>query len=183
MSKIIADNKAWFDEVFLSVIPWDDSFAVKDRLVWLRCRGIPLQMWCNQCFTRVRASVGEVVEIDEAIEKKEKSEYTHFRVKIPVNSVVSVVKDFSINGVLCTVSLEEEACIPDISFKNFCSKWDGGGSKVDTEASSEEGSLGASLCDSADSKIEVGGGGRVGNEGGGGMDVVGDGGAGNEGLA
>ncbi|KAL9277107.1 hypothetical protein ACSQ67_025343 [Phaseolus vulgaris] len=57
------------------------------------------------------------------------------------------------------------------------------GSKVDTEASSQEGSLGASLCDSADSKIEVGGGGRVGNEGGGGMDVVGDGGAGNEGLA
>jgi len=181
LSKIITDNKAWFDDLFLTVIPWEDSFAMKDRLVWVRCRGIPLQMWCNQCFFSVGASVGEVVEIDEATEKKEKLEYARFRVKISLNSEVSVVKVFRINGVLCTVSLEEEACFPDISFKNLCGKWDGGGSEVDTEASSEEGSVGASLCDSAESEFEVAGGGKVGGVGGRGK-VKGDGDVGNEGL-
>ena len=47
-------------------------------------------------------------------------------------------------------------------------KWDGGGSDVDTEASSEEGSLGASLCDSVGLEFDVVRGGRVVVDGGGG---------------
>jgi len=167
LSKIIVDNKAWFDEVFVLIIPWDDSFVVKERLVWIRCRGVPLQLWCNQCFTRVGAVVGEVVEIDEATEKRETPEFARFRVKISVTSVVRRVKDFRINGVLFKVSFEEEGCIPDLAFKNLFGRWDGGGSEVDTEASSEEGSLGASICDSVDSELAVAGSGRVGVVGGG----------------
>ena len=82
LSKILTENKAWFDEMFLTVAPWDESFAVKERSMWLRCRGIPLQMWCDQCFFRVGELVGEVVEIDEATKKKEKLEYVRTRVKI-----------------------------------------------------------------------------------------------------
>jgi len=182
LNKIIVDNKAWFDEVFVSIIPWDDSFAVKERLVWIRCRGIPLQLWCNQCFTRVGASVKVLVAIDEATEKRETLEFARFRFKFPVTSVVSRVKDFRINGVLFKVSFVEEGCLPDIAFKNLFGKWDGGGSEVDTEASSEEGSLGASLCDSVDSEFEVAGRGRVGVVGGGRADVAGEGRVGNEEL-
>ena len=96
LSKIIADNKSWFDELFSLVIPWDDSFAVKERLAWIRCRGIPLQLWCNQCFTRVGAPVGEVVEIEELTEKRDMLEFAHFQVKILVNSVINMVKDFCV---------------------------------------------------------------------------------------
>ena len=121
------------------------------------------------------------MEIDEATEKKEKLEYARFRVKIPLNNKVKVAKVLSINGVLCTVSFEEEACFPDFFHKMFSGKWDGGGSEVDTEASSEEGSVGASLSVSAGSEFEVARGGNEGGEGGGGMEVNGGGDEGNEG--
>jgi len=125
--------------------------------------------------------VGEVVEIDEITEKRDTLKFARLRVKIPVNYVVSMVKDFCINDILCKVSFEEEGSTPNISFKKLFGKWDGGGSDVDTEASSEEGSLGASLCDSVGSKFDVAEGGRVTVDGGGRVEATGGGRAGNGG--
>jgi len=130
-------NRSWFDEVFSSVTPWDGSFVLKECCAWLRCRGIPIQLWCNQSFSKVGVVVGEVVEIDEAIEKREKLEFARFRVKTMVSTTINMEKDFCINGCLCKVIFEEE-----MSFPKMCiGKWDGGGSEVDTEESSDEGSL------------------------------------------
>ncbi|ESW26204.1 hypothetical protein PHAVU_003G099400, partial [Phaseolus vulgaris] len=163
LRKIIANNKSWFDEVFSSVTPWDGSFVLKERCEWIRCRGIPLQLWCNQSFSKVGAVVGEVVEIDEATEKRETLEFARVRAKTSVNTAINMEKDFIINGCQCKVTFEEE-----VSFPEMCiGKWDGGGSEVDTEASSDEGSLGASLCDSVGSEFGAAGEGGVGAVGGG----------------
>jgi len=168
LRKIITDNRSWFDEVFSSVTPWDGSFVLKERCAWIRCRGIPLQLWCNQSFSKVGVVVGEVVEIDEATEKRETLLFACVRVKTSVCTAINMEKDFIINGCQCKVTFEEE-----VSFPEMCiGKWDGGGSEVDTEASSDEGSLGASLCDSVGSEfgaageggVGVVGGGRLGNE-------------------
>jgi len=161
LQKIIADNRTWFDEVFSSVTPWDGSFASKERFAWIRCRGIPLQLWCNQSFHKVGAVVGEVVEIDEATEKREVLEFARFRVKLLVSTVVNLVKEFSINDCVCKVTFEEEMSFPELCL----GRWVGGGSEVDTEESSDEGSLGASVCDSVDSGIGVAGDGGVGDAG------------------
>ncbi|KAL9298172.1 hypothetical protein ACSQ67_024068 [Phaseolus vulgaris] len=83
------------------------------------------------------------------------------------SGVVGRVKDFRINGVLFKVSFEEEGCIPDLAFKNLFGEVGWRRFEVDTEASSEEGSLGASICDSVDSELAVAGSGRVGVVGGG----------------
>jgi len=65
LGKLILDNKAWFNGLFLSVVPWDGAFAVTDRFIWVHCRGIPLQFWCSQCFINIGALVGKVIQIDE----------------------------------------------------------------------------------------------------------------------
>jgi len=112
--------------------------------------------------------VGEVVEIDEATEKRETMEFAHFRVKTMVSTAVNMEKEFCINGCPCKVTFVEE-----VSFTEMClGKWDGGVSEVDTEASSDEGSLGASLYDFVGSEfggaeeggVGVVGEGRMGNE-------------------
>ncbi|KAL9322370.1 hypothetical protein ACSQ67_010423 [Phaseolus vulgaris] len=53
-------------------------------------------------------------------------------------------KVFVINGVQVQGDLRRRGELPEM----WIGKWNDGGSEVDTEASSDEGSLGASLCDS-----------------------------------
>ncbi|KAL9315514.1 hypothetical protein ACSQ67_016515 [Phaseolus vulgaris] len=59
-------------------------------------------------FSKVGVVVGEVVEIDEAIEKREKLEFARFRVKTMVSTTINMEKDFCINGCSCKVIFEEE---------------------------------------------------------------------------
>jgi len=148
LERLIAENKAWFDGLFSSVVPWDGSFLVKERFAWVRCRGIPLQLWCSQSFVSINALVGEVVQIDDVTLEKEVLEFSRFQVKLPVASSVRLEKDICINGISCKVLLEEEERVPNLEYKRFYAKWNGGFSEVDTEAGSEEGEVGGSFCDS-----------------------------------
>ena len=104
------------------------------------------------------AVVGEVVEVNEATERRETVEFARFRVKTTVSTTVNMEKEFCINGWPCKVAFVEEVSVPE-----WClGKWDGGVSEVDIEANFDEGSVGASLCDSVGSELGVAGDGGVG---------------------
>ena len=105
--------------------------------------------------------VGEVLEIDEATEKRETMEFARFRVKTMVSTAVNVEKELCINGCSCKVTFVEEVSFPEM----YLGKWDGGTYEVDTEASPDEGSLGASLCDSVGSEDGAAGEGGAGAAG------------------
>ena len=67
VKKAYKENKDWFEAFFESVVPWNNNFAVEERLVWVRCRGLPFRFWSRQCFEKVRALVGTLVEVDVKI--------------------------------------------------------------------------------------------------------------------
>jgi len=39
IKRLIAKNKEWFEGIFESIVPWDDSFANFEKIAWFRCRG------------------------------------------------------------------------------------------------------------------------------------------------
>jgi len=45
VKKVVEENKEWFEELFDTIIPWEDNFVVLDKFVWVRCRGLPLKLW------------------------------------------------------------------------------------------------------------------------------------------
>ena len=50
VKEAIEENKEWFEELFDTIIPWEDQFVAVDKLVWARCRGLPLKLWNTECF-------------------------------------------------------------------------------------------------------------------------------------
>jgi len=71
IEKAIAKNKDWFDNIFGSLVPWNDPFVVSKKFVWVRCRGISLSLWNSKCFERIGALVGTLVEVDKATTARE----------------------------------------------------------------------------------------------------------------
>ncbi|KAK7357685.1 hypothetical protein VNO80_16980 [Phaseolus coccineus] len=139
IGKIIEDNKDWFASMFDSVLPWNVSLAVNERYAWVRCRGIPLQLWSRQCFKCIRALVGKMVEVDQATLAREVLEYARFR-----------------------VWRFEEACFPEYTLRSLFSKW-GACSIPVSDVSSEEGD-GREFLDSVGLDSNAGNGVREGEE-------------------
>ena len=156
IGKIIVDNKEWFAGMFDLIFPWNNSLAVNERYAWVRCRGIPLQLWNRQYFECIEALVGKMVEVDQTTLAREVLEYARLRVCVPTNDSVKVTKEVSINKIPCLVSLEEEVCFSEYTLRSFFSKWRACSVPV-SDVSSEEGDR-RKFWDSVGSNSEVGNG-------------------------
>jgi len=59
IGKLLEEGKDWFVGLFVSIVPWGDSFTVNERYTWVWYRGIPLHLWSRHCFECVGALVGK----------------------------------------------------------------------------------------------------------------------------
>jgi len=44
VKETIEENKEWYKDLFDTIIPWEDQFVAVDKLIWVRCRGLPLKL-------------------------------------------------------------------------------------------------------------------------------------------
>jgi len=108
IQKTLKNNKEMMAALYESIVPWEESFAVDEKVVWVRCRALPLSMWNRGCFERVAAQVGSLVEVDGATLEFEDLEFVRLRVRAPVGPAIHMVTEMKINDILCQVVLEEE---------------------------------------------------------------------------
>nr|XP_007133499.1 hypothetical protein PHAVU_011G184000g [Phaseolus vulgaris]ESW05493.1 hypothetical protein PHAVU_011G184000g [Phaseolus vulgaris] len=153
IQKTLKDNKEMMGALFESIVPWEESFAVDEKVVWVRCRGLPLSMWNRGCFERVAAHVGSLVEVDEAMSEFEDLEFARLRVRAPVGRAIRMAMDMKINDILCQIVLEEE--IPLFNTCGCCSHGRGGEARGgDSDEGSEE-KFGEELLESEGSDADV----------------------------
>ena len=135
----IEENKEWFEEIFDTIIPWNEQFVAVDKLVWVRCRGLPLKLWNYDCFKHRVALLGTLVEIDEATLALEEMEYARFRIRVSVGCEAKTTSYMNINDVLYQVSVEEEYTVPNYKLCqcHWSEESDGLGTEVDSIASND----------------------------------------------
>jgi len=134
IKETVEDNKEWFEELFDTIIAWEEQFVAVDKLVWVRCRGLPLKLWNSECFKHIAALLGTLVEVDEATIALEELEYARFKIRVSVGCEAKLTSYMRINEVLYQVSVEEECNIPD--YKLCQCQWDDESGSADIEAES-----------------------------------------------
>ena len=153
IQKTLKNNKETMGALFESIIPWEESFAVDEKVVWVRCRGLPLSMWNRGCFERVAAQVGSLVEVDGSTLEFEDLEFARLRVRAPVGRAIHMVMDTKINDILCQIVLEEE--IPSLNTCGCCSHGRGGEARGgDSDEGSEE-KFGEDVLESEGSDVDA----------------------------
>ncbi|KAL9329102.1 hypothetical protein ACSQ67_004105 [Phaseolus vulgaris] len=63
VKEAIEENKEWFGDLFDTIIPWEDQFVAVDKLVWVRCGGLPVKLWNTECFKHIARVTRNSVEI------------------------------------------------------------------------------------------------------------------------
>ena len=106
--EIINTNKDILYKEFEVIRPWGEGKLVGNRIVWMRCMGIPISLWMRDCFRKVVNTVGNVVEVDEATLAWEQLEYARIKVRTTISIKVEMYVDIMINNTLCQLFVLEE---------------------------------------------------------------------------
>ncbi|CAL0317263.1 unnamed protein product [Lupinus luteus] len=55
--EVLAELKEWTSKIFTSLNPWNSYTVVEERLVWIRCFGLPLHAWNVSGFNLIAKEV------------------------------------------------------------------------------------------------------------------------------
>ncbi|XP_057452544.1 uncharacterized protein LOC130744369 [Lotus japonicus] len=108
LEEVLAGAKDWIEEVFQVVYTWSTSLVADHRLAWVRCSGLPINMWTRDCLAHLVTPVGKLVAMDEAITSLTKLEYARVQVQTSCLEMVANFRKINVNGMVYTVRIIEE---------------------------------------------------------------------------
>ncbi|XP_020228107.1 uncharacterized protein LOC109809260 [Cajanus cajan] len=119
MKERISDKSDVLNVIFNKVVKWSQSVSTGNRMVWVRCYGVPLQLWNEECLGQVVGELGTVVGIHR--DTLELNEVNSARVLIRTGSArfINSHKLVKINGERRQIRLVEEV----VSKRTGCNCW------------------------------------------------------------
>ncbi|XP_057419154.1 uncharacterized protein LOC130713399 [Lotus japonicus] len=124
----------WLNDMFEEMYPWSPNLTPEQRIIWLRCEGIPLHLWKVKFFQELVNEVGEIVAVDGDTINFEKVDaarlcirtpsmepiFLHYKVKIKENVFnVRLVEEFPTYG-SCDGCKKDQSCSSE---DNESSSW------------------------------------------------------------
>jgi hypothetical protein len=88
-------NQKWWEGWFRSILEWSLDMFFDRRVVWLRCRGVPLHAWDESLFSSVAKKFGMFIEVDGTTANHTKLDVA--RVKISTSRMAFIDMDIMIS--------------------------------------------------------------------------------------
>lgn len=107
---ILDDSEEWFYEVFSDIRKWSQKEIDNERVVWIRCHGIPLHAWNNDFFSELALNFGTFLGVDENTKKKNTLDVARVLIRTKCYDVFNMVVEANINGTKFEVKIFEEWC-------------------------------------------------------------------------
>lgn len=105
---LINNAKDWIGDWFEEIRSWCPSEIDNERLVWLKCYGIPAHAWNKEFFSFLFSGIGSFICADESTEKKECMDVARILYKTKVHDLVSRLVKVNINGDIFSIKMIEE---------------------------------------------------------------------------
>ncbi|GKU86405.1 hypothetical protein SLEP1_g936 [Rubroshorea leprosula] len=98
----------WLRQWFEEVTPWTPQMTAKERFVWLRCQGAPVNVWGSEFFSTMGRSWGNFICLDDSTSKKERFDIARFLISTPIMETITVTREIKINGNIFKLKFTEE---------------------------------------------------------------------------
>ncbi|CAL0317081.1 unnamed protein product [Lupinus luteus] len=111
VQEVLDDAKGWFSNIFISLKPWSPDDVVDERMVWVRCFGLPIHAWNITAFNQIVKEFGVLLSVDAATNQKSNLEFCRLLVRTSLWSRIEFALSANVLGKAHVVHIwEEEGC-------------------------------------------------------------------------
>ncbi|GLT47665.1 hypothetical protein SLA2020_213410 [Shorea laevis] len=108
LKNLVELGATWLGQWFQEVRPWTPKMVSKERFVWMRCQGVPLNAWEYDFFAKMSCSWGKLICLDNNTSKKKRFDVARFLISTPIMNTISVMRQVKVNGILYNIKFTEE---------------------------------------------------------------------------
>jgi len=115
LAEVFRNEEQWLHSIFEALQPWQPSDVSGNRVVWIRCTGVPLYAWQESFFQSVVSHVGSFVTLDDNTTMFNKLEYACIFICTSSFEAVANHKRMMINDRIYDIRMVEETWRDDIT--------------------------------------------------------------------
>ena len=111
MNEAVAErimNGGMHGSPFYSLEKWKPNLYIGNRMVWIHCWGIPLQVWDKNHIRQIVGTMGDMVDVDDDVETKRRVDRARVLIRTPWPPTITHVIDVHVDGDTFKVYVAEE---------------------------------------------------------------------------
>ena len=122
LEDIMKNAEEWLEGLFYDLTPWNPQSAPGFRVTWVRCTGLPLHLWRQECFEKMVLPLGDLIAVDTKTENFMNLEFSRLQIKTSELDTISHFRKIKINGVVYGIRIAEEVGLPGCCNRMFDAK-------------------------------------------------------------
>ncbi|XP_057423063.1 uncharacterized protein LOC130716997 [Lotus japonicus] len=108
LSQLLHESRDWLAEVFVTTYPWSPLVAPDHRVTWVRCFGVPINMWTKLCLQELVAPLGELIAVDPQTESFTYLEFAKVQIRTKEPGVLSLCRKIKVRDAVFSVNIIED---------------------------------------------------------------------------
>ncbi|GKU94470.1 hypothetical protein SLEP1_g7966 [Rubroshorea leprosula] len=105
---LVKSASEWLGQWFEKVCPWTPDLVAKERFVWIRCQGVPLNIWGPKFFASMGCSWGKFICLDDSTSHRRRFDIARFLISTPIMNTISVMRQIKIDESVYKLKFTEE---------------------------------------------------------------------------
>ncbi|GKV25884.1 hypothetical protein SLEP1_g35265 [Rubroshorea leprosula] len=119
LKETVENAKELLSQWFSEVKSWMPTMVAKERLVWLKCFGVPLHVWGSEFFSSIASEWGKFISLYDNTRLKKRFDVARVLISIAEDKIISKAINYMINGhMYCIHCMEEELSSGCFSLKS-----------------------------------------------------------------
>lgn len=119
MESFVEDKKAWWEQWFVSIQPWEPYDIDEERFVWIRIPGVPCHVWGEKLFAVLAETQGTYVKCDEETLLKTRMDEAKVCLRTKRMDLLDETFKINIEGKLFTVKIMEDKFLINVKIQAF----------------------------------------------------------------
>ncbi|KAK7277149.1 hypothetical protein RIF29_18300 [Crotalaria pallida] len=108
IEELLKTEKEWFESIFLEMRKWSPSEVVRERYVWIRCFGIPVQAWEEDFFSMLASKWGRMVELERKTKNRERLDIGSFLIATTSNRCIDESIPVKVGDLIVDIRVVED---------------------------------------------------------------------------